>query len=298
MHRVGEQLVDLAGALVGAGVGHEVADFLRRRQRADGVDGNPAQELVVAGEIAGNDVEPLQFGENLMVDVVDFGHFRVMEIRRGFHRRQDAHGHHIAAVDDDDGRVAGPQRLDLAERIDLYHGVVVGAEIAKGRDVFLRPVAEGRLDAELPAQAGLGKRVFRRVDGDGSDVAAALAPFGPLHDPFPQQLVDPGSLGESDLAAVGHLAGRLEKQQAGVRVGAVDAPAFHVAGECKVILFGVVAEQREAQAALALEGAVTRTGIAPHAAQQAHDVPLEIDFLHGPAAGQLDVGMSGGGGQA
>ncbi len=91
------------------------------------------------------------------------------------------------------------------------------------------------------------------------------------------------------------LAGGLEEQQAGVGVGEVDAPAVEVAGEGVVVLFGVVAEQGQAEAALALEGAVAGAGVAAHAAEHAHDVALEIDLLHGRAAGQLDLGAGGAG---
>ena len=63
-----------------------------------------------------------------------------------------------------------------------------------------------------------------------------------------------------------------------------------VAGEGEVVLLRVVAEQRQAEAALALERAVAGAGVAAHAAEQAHDVPLEIDLLDTLAVGQFDVG--------
>ena len=174
----------------------------RRRQRADGVDGDAAQEFGVAGQVGRHDVEALELGEDLAVDVVDLGHVRVAEAGRGFHRHQDAHRQHVAAIGDDDGRVAGPQRLELAQRVDLGDGVVVGAEVAERRDVLLRAVGEGGLDPELAGLAGLGEGIFRRVDGDGSDVAAALVPGGALRDPLAEQLILPGIFGRSALAAV------------------------------------------------------------------------------------------------
>src|SRR5450759_3924268 len=61
---------------------------------------------------------------------------------------------------------------------------------------------------------------------------------------------------------------------------------------------GVVAEERQAQAALALEGAVAGAGVAAHAAEQAHDVALEIDFLYRSAAGQTHLGANGAGGES
>src|SRR5262249_34588239 len=70
----------------------------------------------------------------------------------------------------------------------------------------------------------------------------------------------------------------------------VDAPAEGVAGEGGVVLFRVVAEERQAQAAPALEGAVAGARVAAGAAEEADDVPLEIDLLDGAAVGQWHDG--------
>ena len=191
----------------------------------------------------------------------------------------------------------GCERLDLPQRVDLDRGVVVAAEVAERRDVFLRAVAEGRLDAELAGQAGLGERIFGRVDPEGGDVAAALVPRGAVGDPLAEEVVCPGTFAETLLAAVLDLAGGLEEQQTGVGVGEVDAPAFQVAGKREVVLGGVVAEEGEAETAFALEGAVTGAGVAAHAAEHAHDVPLEIDLVYDASAGQLDIGAGGRGGE-
>ena len=123
-------------------------------------------------------------------------------------------------------------------------------------------------------------------------------PLGALDDPLAEQLIGPGVFGEALLAAVFDLAGGLEQEEAGVGVGAVDAPAFEVVRQGDVILFGVVAEERQTKTALALERAVTGAGVAAHAAEQAHDVPLEIDFLHDAAAGQSHFGAGGAGGES
>ena len=91
------------------------------------------------------------------------------------------------------------------------------------------------------------------------------------------------------------LAGGLEEHEAGVGVDEVDAPAVEVVSERVVVLFGIVSEEGEAQAAFALEGAVAGAGVAAEAAEDAHDVALEIDLLHGRAAGQPDLGAGGAG---
>ena len=124
-----------------------------------------------------HDVEALQLGEDLMVDVVDFRHVGIMEAGRSFHRRHDAHRRDVAAIGDDDGRVAGPQRLELAQRIDLDDGVVVGAEVAERRNVLLRAVGEDRLDAKL-ARSG---RAWRNAYSGGLMEMEAMSPLPLCH---------------------------------------------------------------------------------------------------------------------
>ena len=75
------------------------------------------------------------------------------------------------------GGVAGSQPLDLADGVDLGHGVVVGAEVAERRDVLLGAVGEGRLDDELAGLAGPGRR-RTRAELTATDLTAPL-PFGP-----------------------------------------------------------------------------------------------------------------------
>src|SRR6266511_4232547 len=53
----------------------------------------------------------------------------------------------------------------------------------------------------------------------------------------------------------------------------------------------VVAEERQAEAAFALERAVARPGVAAHAAEQAHDVALEVHFVQRLVVGQANSTM-------
>src|SRR5262249_31711191 len=87
--------------------------------------------------------------------------------------------------------------------------------------------------------------------------------------------------------------GRLEEDQAVLRVGEVEAPAVAFAGDAEDVLLGLPAEQRELEPPLALEGAVTRAHVAAHAAQEAHDVTLEIDLVERLSGGELDFRVSG-----
>src|SRR5262249_27359106 len=89
------------------------------------------------------------------------------------------------------------------------------------------------------------------------------------------------------------LSRRLEQQQTAIGIDGVDAPTEDVAGESEVVLLRVVAEERETEAAFPLEGTVTRTGVAPHAAEHPHDVSLEVDLLQTAAIGKRNGGRGG-----
>src|SRR5262249_48591207 len=107
-------------------------------------------------------------------------------------------------------------------------------------------------------------------------------------DPFPEDLVLPGTRGEAPAAAVRRLPGGLEQEQAAVGIGRIDAAAEEIAGDRGVVLLRLVAEKRQAEAALALERTVAGAGVASHAAEEAHQVPLEIDHFELAAVGQRD----------
>jgi hypothetical protein len=92
------------------------------------------------------------------------------------------------------------------------------------------------------------------------------------------------------------LSGRLEQQQALIRFDRVETPALAIARQGRVVLLGVVAEQRQAEAALPLKGAVAAGAIAAHAAEQAHDVPLEVNFFDLGPVRQRDLCPGGGSG--
>src|SRR5262249_2502783 len=176
---------------------------------------------------------------------------------------------HIAAIADDDGRVARLQRLDQAEIAHVRDGVVVRAEIAEAGDVHVRAVGESRDDGNLDGFSGLREGVFGRGDRDLLDVAGALVPAGTVQHPLFEDAVLPRVLAEADAAGVLNLAWRLEQEQAALGIGNAHAPAQAVAGHIEVVALRLEAEQGEAKAALALEGPMARAAIAAHAAEEA-----------------------------
>src|SRR5439155_14451232 len=133
------------------------------------------------------------------------------------------------------------------------HGVVVGAVIAESRDVGVRAVAEGRGHLQRYGLVRLLEGVFRRRDGDLFDVTAALGPARAIEYPLSEDTVLPGILGEANGPAVLHLPGRLEQQQAIIRIAGGDAASQAFARDGKVILLRLVTKQRQPKTALALE---------------------------------------------
>src|SRR5262249_55460159 len=95
-------------------------------------------------------------------------------------------------------------------------------------------------------------------------------------------------LAEPHAAAVLDLAGRFEQQQTIVGIDRIDAPPQAVARDRHEILVRLIAEQRQAEAPLALKRAMASAGVAASPAKQSHDMPLEIDVLELLVAGQID----------
>ena len=81
-----------------------------------------------------------------------------------------------------------------------------------------------------------------------------------------------------------HLGRRLEQQQAVIGVETIDAAAQAIACQGEVVLLRRMAEQRQPQAALALEGAVAGARGASRAAEQRCDVALEVHLAQLGAA--------------
>src|SRR5262249_49143181 len=139
---------------------------------------------------------------------------------------------------------------------DVGDGVVARAEVAERRHVGPRAVGELGQHAEPDAPAG-PQDGLAGADVEAADLAAAGGPAPAGGDPLAQDVVLPGAGGEAPAALVGDGGGRLEQQQAAVGVVGVGAAAEAVAREGAIIEAGIVAEEAEPEAALALERPVT-----------------------------------------
>src|SRR5205807_8021887 len=98
--------------------------------------------------------------------------------------------------------------------------------------------------------------------------------------------------GEPAAAAVLHLTGRLEQQQAMVGVHGAEAAGKSITSHGGIILGRFITKKRQAEARFALKRAVARAAVTTHAAEQSHDVPLKIDVVNGVIAGKSDRGTS------
>src|SRR5262249_40758503 len=128
--------------------------------------------------------------------------------------------------------------------------------VAEWRDVLFAAVGKPSPDLQLAGLVGLAECIFGRVEDDRCNLAAPLLPGGAADDPIAEDLVLPGALAEPNPTVVLDLAGGLQQDQARVGIGGVDPPAERLASQRGVILLGIVAEEREAEASLALEGAM------------------------------------------
>ena len=132
----GQQLVDLAGALVRPAVGEE------RREPPAGVGSEPMVSMVTRrrnslslGQVGRHDVEPSQLGEDFAVDVVVYRNFRVHKVFCDCDGDERPCRGHLSAVRDDDRRLAGLLGLDLSERRDGGNQLILRPKLAKWRRV-------------------------------------------------------------------------------------------------------------------------------------------------------------------
>src|SRR5262249_43733226 len=193
--------------------------------------------------------------------------FGILEAARQFLRHQYADRLYLAAVKNDDGRVAGPLGEYRAGRGNLRNGVVLNAEVAEWRNCFLGSIRKPGFYFQLAGFTRLAKSILTRRDDQGLHVAAALGASRAGRNPFTEYLILPGALGEADTSFVRNLASGLREQEAIVGIHRIDAPAHAVASQRVEVFVGVEAKERQSKAVLALEGAVARAGVAAQLAE-------------------------------
>jgi hypothetical protein len=118
--------------------------------------------------------------------------------------------------------------------------------------------------------------LFLREDGQAIDEGLFdCIEFRSLSQPIAQNSVVGAARGRPHAAAMRGLAGRFEKQQAGIRIERVDAPAARIAQKSIVIESGFHPEQAQTKAILPLHRAVAGARVAAELAENRDDVPAE-----------------------
>ena len=165
VHRVREQLVDLLRPLVRRPIGEEGADLSRRRQRADHVERDPAEELGVGRRSRGRDAQAPELGVDLAVDQI-----ALRDVGDG-HDPSGGHRHPAEAsrpLYEATTAVSPGRRPRTSPPVaTVGDGVVADAEVAERGDVGFRAVGEPGDDRE-PARAARPLEVRRSRGGSRS----------------------------------------------------------------------------------------------------------------------------------
>ena len=214
MHRVGEQPVDRRPALFGRFVGEKRSDFFGRRQRADEIERDPAQEFSIRRRARGRDADGAELGVDFAVDQVGRGNLGNDDRPSG--RNEDAGGRDQAVVGGDHGGVAGSPAAHNSRRRQVGDVRVPDAEVAERGDVGFGAVGESRDDRDASGRAGTFKARFRRPDLDGSGGGPRRFAPRAAGDPGADDTVFPRAGRKPPTSLVRHLPSGLQQDQAAV----------------------------------------------------------------------------------
>ena len=256
----GQQLVDLAGALVGIGVRKEGIRLRHVGNPPGDVDRDAAQEGGVVAHPGGRESEGFQFGKDALVDQVDwFGQV--------FNRRSERNGRaenvHLFLESNHD---RGASRLILHGNetvlVHLRHLFVVRFVLHRPRDVPGGVVAEIGGDSQLLGGLGIGEAILGR-HLDARQLGIVLGPVGqPLPDPAHEKLVVVALLLQPRAALVGELATALEDEETVFRGGTKDPASPGLLHKVLVVVPRFIAEEGKFESILSVCFSVTATAVA------------------------------------
>ena len=285
-----EENLDQAVPLAGIGILQKIPHPLRWRQGAGEVETDPPQELFIAGQLRGQDVQAAQLGEDELVDGVAPGDLRVVPDGIG------DHGHARA------GRLTGrPHHHHRFPRLhprhqaplgNLRHRTVIGGIEDLVGEVFPAPVGKAPHHDELRPSSGVkGDRLGQdlKAPDAGGGPFVLLAVVRPLPDPVENGQVVPGARRELRSAPVREGQGGLGQQQALLGFLQVN-PRFPLPGRLGrehlvdpalhdplVVLPGVKGVGRQLEPALAFHAAVAVVGVAAFLGQDSADLAAEAE---------------------
>src|SRR5690606_18611890 len=105
-----------------------------------------------------------------------------------------------------------------------------------------------------------------------------LAVGGSLGNPTQQQVVLIGALFQPAAPAVGQLVERFAQQQTELRGRRKNAPPTVLLDQPLEVLFGIEAQQRQAEAVLAARFAMAAAGVAARLGEDRHNLVGEVDW--------------------
>ncbi len=275
-----DQLVDQLVALdLGvAVVGQEGADDFRLGRQAGQVEVDPPDELGVGTQAARLDLDLLELLGHEGIDVVIRRHVLPGEATAVAHD-DERRGGVGAFVAGHDRALAAAQGRDQAVLVGARDLDVTALDKRLGAHVAGAAVAVLGVYGHLLLHTGQRQDRVLREDVNAGDARAVAVELHAAGDPAAEGLVIGVAGLDQHAALVGHAAGRLEQHQAAVRSGSVEPATAQVVGERLVIEERVVAAQRQAEAVLALLGAVTGPRVAAHLGQHRHDIADEADLV-------------------
>ena len=129
-----EQGLDEIFPLVRVMAGEKLSDSLGRRQRAGQVQADTPQEFLIVRELGGNDVEPSELRENMLVNKV--GLFDLGVAVQGLRDYSEPGADREAGGTDHNGCLAGVHGADNTVGGDINHFAIVRYVEHLRRDVF------------------------------------------------------------------------------------------------------------------------------------------------------------------
>ena len=272
-----DQPLDELAPLVRRFVGQKLPVLVFTRQSAHNVDRNPAQENLVAANLARQDPQLAEFDAHKFVDVVGrlLGRRGVLEpVGQHYHLAADRLGVEPGQHEGLAPFVGGNQPAF----VDRRRGVVVREVNRQRRNVSVSAVGIFRSHNQRLTGAGPFQHSFARINLDrfdrcGRGAVVRSTGLEPLeHGPVVVAVyVEPLSTG------VRNRAGRLLQNQTLPRHGKIDSPEGDLSGEPEVIARRIVAEQRKAKPVLTPGGPVAASRVASGPHEYRHHVLPETD---------------------